>query len=678
MGSAVRALPSPHRLVKITIKYDFGWDKRGNGFKYDSHSGRGSMMGNETNKILGFDVLSNYCAMCARGLRPDNHFCPKNVDDGVSSKGFEPLSATKLIVNNPDLEEANVIVDKFIGDRDSSTMAALRRESDHPIEKIVDLNHNGKGLNRALWDLKKSTQKWLTTSVIDYLKRAVGYAIKQNKGNVPAVRAAILNVEDHTFGRHGGCGDWCMAKEDPDNYVFRFLKNGAPFNDKDYPKTWGTELKAALTAVSDEAESLAPCGSTQQNESFNHQSVTRAPKSKHYCGTNALYLRVSCAVCSKNLGSEYTDRVFQDAGMSPSCFKTRAELQRRRVMKALYQERPDIKRRRLHLKMKNNWHEGRAASREGLTYVSGQASVMERASEAASATDCYMPRRKELSEDCKLVTVDIETTGLHATAEIVQIAATCGNDQFSVYMLPLRGFTADAAELTKMRTRNGHLYFSGKQLQTTPPKDAARQFLDFLKKFASQVLIVGHNVLSFDAPRILKFLTQQGQELAKEFVDLVFGFTDTMTIIKQGTVSKLSLLAQTYLTGPEWKSVIAHDALGDCIFLDGLLKHFKVSETKLKEKVLPVRDFLERQVQNRRRKVNTPELLVLESTGVSKFMIKRMASMNVTLEELRTEYAKGQRRALEVCLAVSVNGKPRVTAKKYILDKVEAYLKLPQ
>ena len=103
-----------------------------------------------------------------------------------------------------------------------------------------------------------------------------------------------------------------------------------------------------------------------------------------------------------------------------------------------------------------------------------------------------------------------------------------------------------------------------------------------------------------------------------------------------------------------------------------------MSETKQKESVLPVRDFLERQVQSKRKKINTPALMVLKSTGVSKFMIERMAAMNVTLEELRREYEKGQRRGLEVCLAVSVNGRARVTTQRPIVDKVEAYLKLPQ
>lgn len=73
-------------------------------------------------------------------------------------------------------------------------MAALRRESPHYIEKILDLNHNIKGVNNALWALKKGSFRFLTTHIINYLKICVNYAIKQNKGDVDAVRAAIKNV----------------------------------------------------------------------------------------------------------------------------------------------------------------------------------------------------------------------------------------------------------------------------------------------------------------------------------------------------------------------------------------------------------------------------------------------------------------------------------------------------
>lgn len=97
-------------------------------------------MGALSNKILASDVVSNYCAKCARGATPGDHKCAKNYDG--SAKGMEPHSASKLIASNVNLQEAGVVIGQFIGDRDSSTIARLRRGCSHPVEKIIDLNHN--------------------------------------------------------------------------------------------------------------------------------------------------------------------------------------------------------------------------------------------------------------------------------------------------------------------------------------------------------------------------------------------------------------------------------------------------------------------------------------------------------------------------------------------------------
>jgi len=70
-----------------------------------------------------------------------------------------------------------------------------------------------------------------------------------------------------------------------------------------------------------------------------------------------------------------------------------------------------------------------------------------------------------------------------------------------------------------------------------------------------------------------------------------------------------------------------------------------------------------------------PQLQGMQQHGVSKTMIGKMAEQGVTTQELNEEYRKYGRKGLEVCLAVNVCGKPRVTKSKKILDKIEAYLK---
>lgn len=46
-------------------------------------------------------------------------------------------------------------------------------------------------------------------------------------------------------------------------------------------------------------EKIAPGGSSQRNESFNHMAVTMAPKSRFYGSSPALSYRVAAAVLQK-------------------------------------------------------------------------------------------------------------------------------------------------------------------------------------------------------------------------------------------------------------------------------------------------------------------------------------------------------------------------------------------
>jgi len=125
----------------------------------------------KSGKCLGVKVFSSYCYLCARGLKPNNHVCSKNYEG--SAKGMEPKAAVELILRNPDLEEGGVRVSTLIGDKDSSTLSALRTNSSHPIKKIIDMNHNTKSVNNKLYKLKKSPHTFLTSSAINYLKRCI-------------------------------------------------------------------------------------------------------------------------------------------------------------------------------------------------------------------------------------------------------------------------------------------------------------------------------------------------------------------------------------------------------------------------------------------------------------------------------------------------------------------------
>jgi len=115
---------------------------------------------------------------------------------------MEPDIAIEIIAKNKDFEKHNVKLGTLIGDDDSSTIAAVRRECSHPVAKWSDLNHATKKLSKALWAQK------IPKDVIEYLKYCFGCALKKNKGNVEATENAIKNIIPHAFDEHAKC-EWC-------------------------------------------------------------------------------------------------------------------------------------------------------------------------------------------------------------------------------------------------------------------------------------------------------------------------------------------------------------------------------------------------------------------------------------------------------------------------------------
>ena len=78
------------------------------------------------------------------------------------------------------------------------------------------------------------------------------------------------------------------------------------------PSTWrdfAIRAHRIFTIFSQNAEKLAPCGSTLPNESFNNSVASKAPKARHYSGSESLDYRVKAAVCQKNLGHSYVEMV---------------------------------------------------------------------------------------------------------------------------------------------------------------------------------------------------------------------------------------------------------------------------------------------------------------------------------------------------------------------------------
>ena len=143
-------------MTKGTFKYDMGWQKRGSNRIYDSKSGVGTMIGNETRRICAYSVRIKDCRksqLFNKGLTPPPHTCHKNWDG--SSMAMEPDVGGELVKT---VEAHGVDVDVIIMDDDATTMAPIRKDMNHNISMWSDINHTSKHLGEQSVFITKETQ----------------------------------------------------------------------------------------------------------------------------------------------------------------------------------------------------------------------------------------------------------------------------------------------------------------------------------------------------------------------------------------------------------------------------------------------------------------------------------------------------------------------------------------
>jgi len=93
-------------------------------------------------------------------------------------------------------------------------------------------------------------------------------------------------------------------------------------------------------------------------------------------------------------------------------------------------------------------------------------------------------------------------------AEILQIAATDGNDEFSIYVKPCYIISPQASAVNKLTFQRGMLFYDGKPITDALAIDVAlKNFIEWLKS-RMPCILVAHNCKSFDA----KFLVQAAEK----------------------------------------------------------------------------------------------------------------------------------------------------------------------
>ncbi|XP_043279373.1 uncharacterized protein [Venturia canescens] len=389
-----------------------------------------------------------------------------------------------------------------------------------------------------MWALK------IPGKVIEYIKYRFGCVLIKNKGNEEAVRREILNIVPHAFDDHSNCcRSWCGFVDNLEKYKHKILPDGKGLTDVNMRAS----LTATLTKFAANSKRLAPCGSTQANESFHNISLSKTTKRCHYGGSESNDFRVASAVCQKNHGTSYVVETNTKLSLSPGKYtKTHREKKdKMRIRRGLAATTVEKKRRRLSVE-------------EGVLYRNG----------------------------------------------------------------------------VKMATKSRTL--------------TIKSFIDFLSP--GPVILIAHNGGRFDAPLLIKQV--QILELMDNFLSVVCGFYDTLPLLKKllpdrvkskGSFSQTALAEDFIAIG---SSAGAHSSMVNVITLENIVKIVGVTEENLRSNAVTVKSIITQEIK-----------------------------AGITIENLKKSLLDGGENVVIMLLGVDVNGRPRVTKNKRILQNLITVLK---
>ncbi|XP_078328929.1 uncharacterized protein LOC111121070 isoform X2 [Crassostrea virginica] len=566
--------------------------------------------------------------------------------------------------------EKGINISTVICDEDTTTMSRLRQNVSHSITKMSDKNHIKKNFTSTLYSLK-TKHKSLTTRVIRYFLKCFNYLLAQNKENPSGIEQGLDALGKHPFGNHSSCDKtWCAHVDDPTK-KYSSLPYGKPLQDEKLQE----EVMSICSRLKQNSSNLSRLGSTQGNESFNKSVSLKAPKNHHFSGSGSLNYRLAASVAEKNSGQKYLVEVNKKIGLSPGkhtkklCYLRESQSRKRR---AIARTR-EAKRRRIELKAKKCQGTATREIREGPTYESGIDLCTEKPDYIQIPPPSFKPELETVPIcDQTLVFFDLETTGLARTSHITQLAAVHGNETFSTYVMPDIPITPSASDITGLEVRNGILYHHGKKVNTLSISVALDSFFSFLEKF-SNVILVGHNIKTFDCPVLLEAL--ESCRMIPKLTETVKGFLDTRILFKTVHPNLHSYSQQSLAKTLLNMSYNAHDALDDVLMLQSLVNKVEFSEIDHNCSTFSCQYACD--IFNYQKLIhkNLPSLqCLIDQNVISLGMAKKIAGSGLDFSCLNLACKRNQDGIYALFTEKSLNCKfVRVTNSKRILDSVNEF-----
>lgn len=321
--------------LDTAISCDGSWQRRG----YSSLNGFVSVISMESGKVLDIEPMSRFCHGCENQKRyratdpikynilQKSHHCKANYSGSAPS--MEVSGAKKIF--NRSIEKYNTRYTEYIGDGDSKSFNSIEYTYEGvTVTKKECVGHVQKRVGTRLRNLKKSVKGLsgrgkLTDSMIDRLQNYYGIAIRDNVGNLEAMKKAILASFFHVSSSkknqwHNYCPtgekSWCGFQKD------------IALGTTDYVPGPGLPMSIVLKYIKpvyadlSKDELLMKClhGRTQNhNESFNGCVWNRLPKT-NFIGFNQFELGIYDAVACFNTGNKAILQIFKELGFKPGYF----------------------------------------------------------------------------------------------------------------------------------------------------------------------------------------------------------------------------------------------------------------------------------------------------------------------------------------------------------------------
>lgn len=244
-------------------------------------------------------------------------------------------------------------------------------------------------------------------------------------------------------------------------------------------------------------------------------------------------------------------------------------------------------------------------------------------------------------------------------AEIVQIAAVCGQKEFNKYILPFTDIRPEATKATGLSVSNNRLYLRNTEVDTTSLLSAMVSFLEFLQERNSPIL-VGHNICRFDT-RILVHSLQKCKMLSA-VSNVVAGCVDTLPVSRKKLPHSPSYRQEDLVQHALGKSFDAHNALGDVKALQELYNaRLQLTPTELDASIFDLRHSLH--------KASLQPLV--EAKVLSVNMQSRFGKEGLGLNALRLAHTRDPDSGLLNLLS------SRVTQSKSVIHKILKFFSEP-